>query len=193
MNMKTITIVGVGALGSHVVLFLRNAGATIRVIDFDRVEQRNVASQFHGTKSVGKSKVQSLQQGMDFFFKTKLDGVPHKLSKDNQKQLLGGSDLVVDCLDNGEARRLVQGFVRAEKIPCLHGALAADGGFGRVIWDEKFEIDDEGTGAGATCEDGVHLPFIAVTSSLLAKAAQDFILHGTKRGFQVHAGGVISV
>jgi len=190
--MKTVTIVGVGALGSHAVQFLRNSGAALRVIDFDRVEQKNTASQFHGVSQVGKSKVASLQQAMLFLFKTKLEVIPHKLTKDNPKQLLGGSDLVIDCLDNGEARRLVQNFVRAEKIPCVHGALAADGGFGRVIWDEQFEID-EATGGGATCENGEHLPFIAVTATLLAKAAQDFLLHGAKRGYQIHPAGVFSV
>ncbi len=190
--MKTITIVGVGALGSHVVQFLRNSGATIRVIDYDRVETKNVAAQFHGATLVGKGKVASLQQTMNFLFKSKIEGIPHKLTKDNTKQLLGGSDLVVDCLDNGPSRRLVQDFVRAEKIPCVHGALAADGGFGRVIWDEDFTID-EVTGGGATCENGEHLPFIGMTSTFLAKAAQDFLLQGTKRGFQIHPAGVFSV
>jgi molybdopterin/thiamine biosynthesis adenylyltransferase len=192
MKMKTITIVGVGALGSHAVQFLRNSGATIRVIDFDRVEQKNTSSQFHGVSQVGKSKVASLQQAMLFLFKSKLEVIPHKLTKDNQKQLLGGADLVIDCLDNGEARRLVQSYVRAENIPCVHGALAADGGFGRVIWDEKFEIDDA-TGGAATCENGEHLPFIGVVATLLAKAAQDFLLHGKKTGFQIHPAGVFAV
>lgn len=191
--MKTVTIVGIGALGSHVVQFLRNSQATIRVIDFDRVEQKNTSSQFHSVTMVGKSKVQSLQQTMNFLYKAKLEGVGHKLTALNTEQLLGGSDLVIDCLDNGVARRLVQGFVRAKGIPCLHGALAADGGFGRVIWDEQFTIDDEGTGGAATCEDGEHLPFIAVVSSLIAKSAQDFLRHGTKRGYQIHPTGVFAV
>lgn len=188
-----ITIVGIGALGSHVVLLLRNSGATIRVIDFDRVEQKNTSSQFHPVTTVGKSKVQGLQQTMNFLFKSKVDGVPHRLTKDNQRQLLGGSGLVIDCLDNGASRRLVQDFVRAEKIPCLHGALAADGGFGRVVWDEKFVIDDEPSIGAATCEDGQHLPFIVLVSSLLARAAQDFLLHGKRVGYQVHPTGVFAV
>lgn len=190
--MTTITIVGIGALGSHAALFLRNARATLRVIDFDRVEQKNVAAQFHGSTMVGKSKLQSLQQTLNFLFKSKIEGVPHKLTKENQRELLSGSDLVLDCLDNGPSRRLVQTFVRAAGIPCLHGALAADGGFGRVIWDEHFEID-EATGDGATCENGAHLPFIGVTSTLLAKAAQDFLERGVKQSYQVHPNGVITV
>lgn len=188
--MKSIVIVGVGALGSHVVQFLRNVEATLRVIDFDRVEQKNVLSQFHSKASVTKSKVLGLQQTMNFLFGVKIEITPHKLVAENASTILKG-DLIIDCLDNGEARRIVQNYARTTSTPCLHGALAADGGFGRVVWDENFKID-EASGTGATCEDGAHLPFIAITSAHLAYAAQEFLLSGVQRGYQVHPGGVIS-
>lgn len=190
--MKTIVIVGVGALGSHVVQFLRNVDATLRVVDFDRVEQRNVMAQFHGKPNVGKAKVQSLQQAMNFLFARKVEVVPHKLVENNAKEILGSADLVVDCLDNGAGRRVIQGFVRASKVPCLHGALAADGTFGSVLWDEHFVIDDE-TGNGKTCEDGEHLPFIVMVSAYLAQSAQAFMKSGRKLGFNVHPGGVVKI
>jgi molybdopterin/thiamine biosynthesis adenylyltransferase len=189
--MKTVVVVGVGALGSHVVMLLRNVGVTLKVIDFDRVEQKNVASQFHAKGSVGKAKVVALQQTMAFLFGTKIETVPHKLVENNAKEILGKADLVIDCLDNGAARRVVQAYVRAQGIPCVHGALALDGAFGRVVWDERFVIDDEsGTGV-ATCEDGAHLPFIGVTSAYLARAAQEFLATDRKLGFEVNPSGVI--
>lgn len=187
--MSSVVVVGVGALGSHVVQLLRNAGASIRVIDFDRVEQRNVTSQFHGKPSVGKAKVVSLQQTMQFLFGVKIDAVPHKLVAGNARELLGKADLVVDCLDNGASRRLVQEVVRAAQIPCVHGALAADGSFGRVVWDEDFVIDDEHAAGTATCENGEHLPFIVITAAYLARAAQAFLKSGERCGYHVHPGG----
>lgn len=188
--MKTIVIVGVGALGSHVVQFLRNEAA-LRIVDFDRVEQKNVLSQFHGKPNVGKSKIQSVQGTMQLLFGLKVDGVPHKLVADNASQVLGKADLVIDCLDNGASRRVVQGFAREMKVPCLHGALAADGSFGRAIWDEVFVIDDESGAGAATCEDGGQLPFIALTAACIAKSAQEFLQKGTKVGFSIHAGGAV--
>lgn len=181
---KLIVIVGVGALGSHVVQFLRSTAATLRVIDFDRVEQKNVLSQFHGKPSVGKAKVVALQQTMQFLFATKIETIPHKLVEDNAATLLGKADLVIDCLDNGEARRLVQAFVRRANVACVHGALAADGGFGRVVWDEHFVVDDA-TGDGATCEDGEHLPFIGIVSAYLARSAQEYMKSGRKVSLQI--------
>ena len=165
--MKKVCVVGVGALGSHAVLLLRNC-ANVHMVDMDRIERKNVLSQFHAGNAVGKNKAVALQQLMQFLFSVKVGAVPHRLTASNATEILGGSDLVLDCLDNGESRRVVQNFSRERGVPCLHGALAGGGQFGRVIWDEDFTIDDE-TGEGvATCEDGQFLPFIAIVSSHLA-------------------------
>jgi len=182
--MQNIVIVGVGALGSHLVQFLRNMDVKIRVIDFDRVEQKNTQSQFHSRNAVGKNKAQVLSQLMHFLFNFKLEVIPHKLNKDNTEQLLKGADLIIDCLDNAEARELVQNYARKNNVNCLHGALSANGDFGRVEWDESFIIDKETLGA-ATCENGEHLPFIVMTASFLAQAVKNFLTNGKHTNFQI--------
>lgn len=187
--MKVITIVGVGALGSHLVQLLRNERVGVRIVDFDRIEQKNTASQFHGKPHVGKTKVESLKQTVKLLWGSNLTGFPVKLTKDNVHELLGGSDLVIDCVDNGEARRLIQGYVRAEGLPCLHGALDATGSFGRAVWTSNFSIDDEVAGM-ATCENGVHLPFISITAAYLAYAVQQFLSSGKQYSFNISPGGV---
>ncbi len=185
---KIVTIVGVGALGSHVVQFLRSEDVSIRVIDFDRVEQKNVYSQFHSKPGVGKKKVAALAQSMQLLFGRKIKTISHKLTEDNQDALLGG-DLIIDCLDNEASRLLVQEWVRKHKVPCLHGALAPDGSFRRVVWDENFAIDSEAEAGSATCENGEFLPFIAITSAHIARAAQAFLLEGRKIGYEISPGG----
>jgi molybdopterin/thiamine biosynthesis adenylyltransferase len=186
--MKKVTIVGVGAIGSHVALLLRNE-ATLRIVDMDRVESKNVMSQFHGRPGVGKGKVQSLQQSMQLMFGLRIEGIPHRLTEDNQDQLLSGSDLIVDCLDNAKSRIIVQSYARRTGTPCLHGALAPGGQFGQAIWDPAFRIDDESGMGGATCENGEHLPFIAMVSALVAQSAKLFLREGRTVGFQAYPGG----
>ena len=186
--MKQLKLVGVGALGSHAGLFLRNEGR-LHAIDFDRVEQKNLLAQFHGHSAVGKNKARGFADLMSFVFRTKVQQTPHRLTADNVEQLLGGADLVLDCLDNGASREVVQKFVRRTDTPCLHGAIAADGSFGRVIWDEGFEIDWEKEEGGATCEDGDNLPFICTVSAFVAKAAQGFLRGGRRDGYLVTPGG----
>lgn len=188
-----IVVVGVGALGSHLVQFIRNEKVNIKIIDFDRVEQKNVLSQFHGKPGVGKNKVEALKQVMDFLFKRPLHVAGHKLVAENIEQLLKGATVVIDCLDNGAARKLVQDYVRKHNIPCLHGALAPGGEFGRVVWDEQFVIDSEAGMGAATCEDGEFLPFIGITAAYLARATQIFLKDQKKVGFSISPSNVITI
>jgi molybdopterin-synthase adenylyltransferase len=188
-----IVIVGVGALGSHLVQLIRNEKVDIRIIDFDRVVPNNVMSQFHGKPSVGKSKVEALKQTMDFLFKRQLTVVGNKLVAENIDVLLKGATLVVDCLDNAASRKLVQDYVRAHGVPCLHGALAPGGEFGRSIWDEHFVIDSEVGAGAATCEDGEFLPFIALTAAYMGRSVQIFLKDQKKVGFSISPTGSIAV
>ncbi len=188
-----IIIVGVGALGSHLVQFVRNEKVNIRIIDFDRVEQKNVMSQFHGKPGVGKNKVAALQQTMDFLFKRQLTVVGNKLVAENIDVLMKGATLVVDCLDNGASRKLVQDHARKHNLPCLHGALAPGGEFGRSIWDEQFVIDSEVGAGAATCEDGEFLPFIALTAAYMARSIQIFLKDGKKVGFSISPVGALAI
>lgn len=186
-------ILGAGALGSHLVQFIRNEKADIKIIDFDRVEQKNVMSQFHGKPSVGKSKVDALKQTMDFLFKRNLQVVSHKLVENNIDVLMKGATLVVDCLDNGASRKLVQDYVRKHNLPCLHGALAPGGAFGRVVWTEQFVIDSEIGAGAATCEDGEFLSFIALTAAYMARSIQFFLKDRKKVGFSISPVGAVAI
>ncbi len=186
-----ITIVGIGALGSHLVQLLRNEKADLHVIDFDKIETKNTQSQFHGRPHVGKFKVTALQQSMDFMFKRKITTNGNKLNSSNDIVMLKGSDLIVDCLDNFEARTLVQTYARASGTPCLHGALAPNGEFGRSIWDSNFTIDSEVGVGGATCEDGAFLPFIAITAAYMARSVQSFLATGKQIGYSITPAGTI--
>src|SRR5215207_8564154 len=46
MAAKRIAVCGIGALGSTAVQYLRNVDAELRLIDFDRVESKNLAAQW---------------------------------------------------------------------------------------------------------------------------------------------------
>lgn len=186
---KTITIIGVGALGSHVVQFLRSEDVNLTIIDFDRVERKNTASQFHGAPHIGKAKVNALSQTMNFLYKRPVKTIAHRLTTDNVEQLLGKADLLIDCLDNGASREIVQTYARANEVPTLHGGLAADGSYGRVVWDKDFTIDYEDGEGAATCEDGDFLPFIAITAAYLARAAQSWVRDGRQVGFDITPAG----
>jgi len=140
---------------------------------------------------LGRNKTVALQQAMQGMFGLRLDTAPVRLTDDNTEQVLGGATLVLDCTDNAEARRVISRYVRANDIPCLHGALDANGTFGRIVWDEHFKEDEEGAPGQATCEDGETLPFGMLTAAQMAVTAQRFLSLGEKRSYMVNPTGIL--
>lgn len=179
-----ITIVGGGATGSNMLFLVRNLKAEFTLIDHDRVERKNIMAQFHTMMSLSKNKAQALQQALKGLFGLTIKAIPHKLKADNVEALLGGSDLVVDCTDNKEVRLVIQGFVKAKDIPCVHCSLSADGDFGRVVWTDLFNPEQETTGV-PTCEDGAFLPFFGFAAAVMALVVQKFVEKGVKESYQI--------
>src|SRR5690606_29175647 len=87
-----VVVVGVGALGSHVVQLGRSLPVQWKVIDDDRIEAKNLLAQFHTRLGVGKNKAQALQQAMQGMFGVKIEAIPHRLTADNTEALLGDAD-----------------------------------------------------------------------------------------------------
>jgi molybdopterin-synthase adenylyltransferase len=101
-----------------------------------------------------------------------------------------GAGLLIDCFDNAQGRAVLSAHARAVGLPLLHAAVAGDGTFGLVRWDERFIPDAEGHAGEATCEGGAQLPLIGLLSATLARAVQDFVQAGTRRDAQVGLAAV---
>ncbi|MGH1344937.1 MAG: HesA/MoeB/ThiF family protein [Nannocystales bacterium] len=185
-----VVICGVGALGSAVAVACRNLDVSLRLVDFDRVESKNLLSQAFVKQSVGKNKAQALKMQLQNFYGVKVEAKGVRLAAGNVSELLGGAGLVLDCFDNAASRQLICEYVRESDIPCLHGALSADGTYGMVRWDEAFAPDAEDAAGQATCENGDHLPFISMVSAVLARTASEFVQDGSRLNAMVSLSGV---
>lgn len=184
MAQKLVVIVGLGALGSEVITFARNWDVRFKVVDFDRVEQKNTQAQMHTRMSLRHNKAQAIQKAMQGMWGLKVEAVPHKLTVENAEALLRDATLIIDCTDNIAAREVIQQAASDFAVECLHGSLSAAGDFARVMWTEHFTPDAE-SGDGATCEDGEQLPFFALAAAHVAQEAQRFLKDGTKRSLQI--------
>lgn len=185
MKNPNIVIVGVGALGSHLLLCGRNWNAELAIVDFDRIETKNIAAQFHTKMGQGKNKAKALQSLMQSLFGRKVPAFTARLWSDNTDVLLGKADLIVDCTDNLEARLCIQEFAYSNNVECLHACLAADGNFARFVWTEDFLPDAEGAPGQATCEDGQNLPFFTAAGAFTAMIVQRFLETGQKQSWQL--------
>jgi hypothetical protein len=187
---RRVVFCGVGALGSTAAVFCRNLDVTLRFVDFDRVESRNVLAQAFVKQSIGKNKAESLRLQMANFHGIKAEAMGVRLGDNNASALLGEGELLVDCFDNAAGRRLLSAFARQHQKALVHAAISADGTFGLVRWEERF-VPDEGDSEGqATCEGGEHLPMIALVSATLARAIQDHVKDGRKADYLVSKNGV---
>jgi len=186
-----LVICGVGALGSTAVHYLRNVDAELRLIDFDRVEAKNLAAQWFVKQSVGKNKAEAIRLQLANFYGAKAEAMGVRFGANNAEQLLAGATLAVDCFDNADSRIALSTAARAAQLPLVHAALAADGTFGMVRWDERFTPDREDVEGQATCEGGEHLPMIGLVGATLARTIQDFVRSGDRRDYLISLSGVV--
>ena len=172
-----ILVGGAGALGSHFTYRARDLSSEVElsVIDFDRVETKNLTSQWFVKQMVGKNKATAVKMQWQNFYGLRLKDYTVRLSEENVATILDEHDLIIDCFDNAESRQLIQNYVREQGIACLHGGLAADGEYGAVRWDTDFVIDSEDVPGQATCEGGGFLPVILAISGALVASVQGFI------------------
>lgn len=183
--MRTVVIVGLGALGSHLVLFGRNWEVRFRGIDFDRVEMKNTQSQFHSRMGSGKNKAMALKAALQGMWGLQLDAVSAALGVTNRDVVLKQADLLIDCTDNFKAREIIQEYAVEHGLPCLHCCLSAAGDLARIVWTEHFVPDKEGSEGEATCEDGQNLPFHAMAAAKAAHVVQRYLEKEEKQSWQL--------
>lgn len=185
-----IVFCGVGALGSNAVVACRNLEAQLVLIDFDRVESKNLLSQAFAKPSVGKNKAEALKLQLSNFWGVKAESFGVRVEESNVATLCGSADLIVDAFDNAKSRRMLSTWSRAVNKPLVHAAISGDGTFGLVRWDERFVPDEESTEGQATCEGGEHLPLIALIASTLARTIQDYTTKNIRRDAMVALSSV---
>jgi molybdopterin/thiamine biosynthesis adenylyltransferase len=185
-----IVFCGIGALGSNALALCRNLDAELRLIDFDRVESKNLGAQWFVKPSLGKNKADAARLQLANFYGVKAEARGVRLGAHNAAELLADCDLAIDCFDNHDSRVALSDAARARGLPLVHAALAGDGTFGLVRWDERFTPDREDAAGQATCEGGHHLPVIGLVAAALARAIQAFVDGGARLDFLIHTGGV---
>ncbi|MBP0039456.1 MAG: ThiF family adenylyltransferase [Roseofilum sp. SID1] len=134
-----IAICGAGALGGNLTENLARTGLTqIKVIDDDRIEERNLSTQPYYQSDVGAYKVKILTNTLYRALGISLQGMNQCLTDDTVHKLLKGSSLVIDTFDNSPSRQSVKDYCTTHQIPCLHIGLAAD--YAEIIWNDRYRV-----------------------------------------------------
>jgi sulfur-carrier protein adenylyltransferase/sulfurtransferase len=121
-----VALIGTGGLGAPLGMYLAAAGiGRIGLVDFDVVDFTNLQRQvIHGTKDVGKKKLDSAAETMlDINPYVEIDRHEVALTSENALDILKDYDIVVDGTDNFPTRYLVNDACVLLKKPNVYGSI----------------------------------------------------------------------
>lgn len=133
LSQTQIVQVGVGAVGGACAQGLVRSGAEhLTIIEFDTIETSNIPRQsLFNEHDIGKKKVEVAKEKLHSInTKLVITAKNDKLDADNVKVLLEHADLVLDCTDNNEVRKIIDQYCHEHKTPWIHAAAA--GAYGEV-------------------------------------------------------------
>ncbi len=105
-----VLVVGVGGLGSPLLMYLAAAGVgTIGIVDDDQVDLTNLQRQIlYGTQDIGQSKVKLARQKVkEINPLIQVNIYPERLTRQNAEKIIRDYDVVADGTDNFSTRYLV--------------------------------------------------------------------------------------
>ena len=179
-----VCVVGCGAIGANLAETLARMGLPqMRLIDFDRVEPRNLSTQPFWRSDVGQLKARALARLLYRATQCRAEAIAERLTGENAVKLLSGSDLVIDCLDNSASRLAVQKAVRQLSLPCLHVGFSGDG-YGEVIWDEHYAVPDD-SHIVDPCDYPFTRPLMHLLVGVTAETVVRFLLSGERFNWTV--------
>ncbi len=126
LKASSVLLVGAGGLGSPSALYLAAAGVGhLGIVDFDVVDESNLQRQvLHGTKDVGRSKLESARDRIaDINPHVDVTSYETRLTSANALDIVRGYDVVIDGTDNFATRYLTNDACVLLGIPNVYGSI----------------------------------------------------------------------
>lgn len=101
-----VGIAGAGGLGSNVASSLVRSGIKkLLIVDFDKVEKRNLNRQFYFSNQIGIKKVNALKENLNRIDKSvEIETINKKLRKGSMHKPFSNCDVIVEALDDAETK-----------------------------------------------------------------------------------------
>jgi molybdopterin/thiamine biosynthesis adenylyltransferase len=177
-----VIICGAGALGANLAENLARAGfGKLKVIDRDRIEERNLSTQPYYRSDVGAFKAKILANNLYRAIGTKVEAETKELTAVNVTQLLKESGLIVDAFDNSTSRQTVKKFADQVGIPCLHAGLSTD--YAEVIWNDVYRVPSDVN--DDVCDYPLARNLVMLTVAVASEAIVSFVATGEQRNFTI--------
>lgn len=121
-----ITVIGCGGIGGATIEMLARMGAeNLTIVDKDSFDVSNLNRQLVSSMdNIGNSKAQSTRERiLSINPHTAVEVFDGKLDQENVKEIIGGSVVVIDALDNLISRVVVSRSTYELQIPFVHGSV----------------------------------------------------------------------
>jgi molybdopterin-synthase adenylyltransferase len=182
LQTTAITICGAGALGANITENLARMGyGNLKVIDFDRIEEHNLATQPYYKTDIGGFKAKVLANSLYRAIGTKIQTETKQLTTDNVANLLQGSGLVIDAFDNSVSRQVLKDYCAAQDMTCLHAGMAAD--YAEVIWNTHYRVPSD-TG-GDICDYPLARNLVMLTVAATCEVITQFAVTNEQRNYTI--------
>jgi len=136
LKTKSVCVVGCGGLGGGVIENLTRMGiGELTVVDGDSFDESNLNRQVLSNETnLGRSKaVEAAEQMSRINSEIVLIAIEDLLNADNACAIIDGCDVVVDALDNVEARLALEDACETLGLPLVHGAISGWNGQAGVV------------------------------------------------------------
>jgi sulfur carrier protein ThiS adenylyltransferase len=166
-----ISIIGVGAIGRNVALMLTSIGANkITLIDFDTVEESNIASQGYLERDIGSTKVEATKRSC----KEINSEVNITCINDKFKRSLGIGDVVFLCVDSITTRKFiwetikdnVQFFVDGRMSAEVFRILTVDNALSKSYYPTTLFTEAEAFGGSCTAKSTIYCASTAASQMI---------------------------
>lgn len=140
LKAASVLLIGAGGLGSPLALYLAAAGVgRIGIVDFDNVDHSNLQRQIlHGTKDVGKPKLQSARERLaDINPHIIVETYEMALTSENALKLFADYDVIADGTDNFPTRYLVNDACVLTGKPNAYGSIFRFEGQASVFYAQQ--------------------------------------------------------
>jgi molybdopterin/thiamine biosynthesis adenylyltransferase len=177
-----VTVCGAGALGANITEGLARQGCTrLRVIDRDRIEERNLSTQPYFSSDVGAFKARILANSIYRALGVAVEAKTEELTAVSSEALLERSDLVIDAFDNSGSRRLVKGACEKLRLPCLHAGLSPD--YAEVIWSEAYRVPSDAN--DDVCDYPLARNLVMLTVAVACEVLITFVARGERESYTI--------
>lgn len=187
LERSSVVVVGCGALGCNIANLLVRAGVgKVRIIDRDFVECHNLQRQTlfdeNDVKSQVPKAIAAMKHLQEINSLVEIEGISADINFSNAERFCAGSDVILDGLDNLEARYLINDVSLKLGIPYVYGGAISSFGMTMTVIPgitPCFRCVFPGlppSGTMPTCEtDGIIGPAATAISSLEAAEALKII------------------